>query len=120
MTVTQADRNAAASLRMIQAPLADPRVICGYRDGKLDDSDEVQAFAAHLQAVLLEGVRIGIEVAAKMADEWRDENRKNVSKSRHSSNMSDMLEGAAIECNALAQEFRKFDPAAVLARHGGA
>ena len=82
----------------------------------------IQAFAAHRQAALLEGVRIGLAAAAKMADEWRDENRKNVSKRRHS-NMSDMLEGAAIECNALAGEFRKFDPATILARRqerGGA
>ena len=96
--------------------------ICGCANREQHRRDVAllnEAFAAHRQAALLEGVRIGLEAAAKMADEWRDENRKNVSKSEHS-NMSDMLEGAAIECNALAGEFRKFDPAAVLARQGGA
>ena len=65
---------------------------------------------AACQALRDEGRREGLEAAAKVADDWRDENRKNVSKARHA-NMSDMLEGAALGCNALAHEFRKIDPA---------
>jgi hypothetical protein len=53
-----------------------------------------------------------IERAALIADEWADENKAAAAKARKSSsegcqNMAEMLDGAAIECNAIAAEIRK-------------
>lgn len=51
------------------------------------------------------------EQCAQIADEWRDENKAAAAKARRSisegsQNMAEMLDGAAIECNAIAAEIR--------------
>jgi hypothetical protein len=53
-----------------------------------------------------------IERAAQIADEWAAENKASAAKARRSvnegcQNMAEMLDGAAIECNAIAAEIRK-------------
>lgn len=52
-----------------------------------------------------------IEEAAALAEQWRDENKASAAKARRSvsegaQNMAEMLDGAAIECNAIAQAIR--------------
>lgn len=52
-----------------------------------------------------------LEEAAAIADRWRDENKASAAKARKSvsegsRNMAEMLDGAAIECNAIAAEIR--------------
>lgn len=56
--------------------------------------------------------RVGMEECAKLAEQWRDENKMKAAKARKSvsegsRSMAEQLDGAAIECNALAQEIRK-------------
>lgn len=53
----------------------------------------------------------GLEAAAVIAEKWRDENKAAAAKARKSfsegaRNMAEMLDGAAIECNAIATEIR--------------
>ncbi len=53
-----------------------------------------------------------IERAAQIADDWAGENKASAAKARRSvsegcQNMAEMLDGAAIECNAIAAEIRK-------------
>ena len=57
------------------------------------------------------GYHDGLEAAAKIAEQWRDQNKASAAKARKSysegaRNMADMLDGAAIECNAIAQAIR--------------
>jgi hypothetical protein len=52
-----------------------------------------------------------LEEAALLADRWRDENKAAAAKARKSisegaRNTAEMLDGAAIECNAIAAEIR--------------
>ena len=54
----------------------------------------------------------GLLDAALMAEKWRDENKAAAARARKSisegsQNMAEMLDGAAIECNAIAGEIRK-------------
>jgi hypothetical protein len=64
-TVTDADRKAAADLRMLLPPLADQRVIAAMRDGALDCIDMVQAFARHREQAILEGMEMMREAIAQ-------------------------------------------------------
>ncbi len=53
-----------------------------------------------------------LEQAALIADAWAAENKAAATKGRKSAsegarNLADMLDGAAIECNAIAAEIRK-------------
>ena len=61
-----------------------------------------------------DGWRDGVEAAAKLCEQWRDENKSSAAKARNRGSndpgMADMLEGAAIECNALAGEIRNLTP----------
>jgi hypothetical protein len=80
------------------------QALSAYRSGDLVPRAEVDRARA-------EGEAAGIERAAKMADKWRDENKASAAKARKSvsdgaRNMAEMLDGAAIECNAIAGAIR--------------
>lgn len=52
----------------------------------------------------------GLLAAATLAERWRDENKAAAArarKGRDQGDMAEMLDGAAIECNAIAGEIRK-------------
>ena len=53
-------------------------------------------------------VAAAYERCALIADKWRDENKAAAERERKhgSTSMADRLEGAAVECNAIAQEIR--------------
>ncbi len=56
-------------------------------------------------------INAAYERCAQIADKWRDENKEAAAKARKSvsegsRNMAEMLDGAAIECNAIAAEIR--------------
>jgi hypothetical protein len=74
--------------------------ICGCANHRRDVALLNEAFAAHRQAALLEGVRIGLEAAMKAIN----------AKCEHSQNNRGW---AYVDVSNL-------DPATVLARHGGA
>lgn len=48
------------------------------------------------------------EEAARLAEKWRDENKAKAAEDRKHGNtsMADRLDGAAIECNAIAEAIR--------------
>ena len=54
------------------------------------------------------GIIEGLEMAAKVADEWCDENRQSATDARKQDNrqFASELDGAAIECNAIAVAIR--------------
>lgn len=74
----------------------------GFLEG-LNNANEM-AKAEDLDRARMEGM----EAAAKIAEKWRDENREKCKeeKLRGSTSMADRLDGAATECNALAQAIR--------------
>ena len=70
-----------------------------------------QFYAKHLLAFAQEERVSQREQDAKLAEKWRDENRTAAaaarkSQSEGSQNMAEMLDGAAIECNAIAAAIR--------------
>ena len=80
--------------------------ICGCANREQHRRDVAllnEAFTTHRQAALLEGVRIGLEAAARDALTWFP----NGQDERHH-------KGGVVA------SIRSLDPAAVLARHGGA
>lgn len=63
-----------------------------------------------------EGHKFALSAAAAVAIKWRDENKASAAKARKSlsegsRNMAEMLDGAAIECNAIAAEILKLSDA---------
>lgn len=65
-----------------------------------------------------------IELAASIADKWAAENKAAAAKARRSPNkavngMEEMLDGAAIECNAIAAEIRKLSRSAPVGQREG-
>jgi len=54
------------------------------------------------------GIIEGLEMAAKVAEEWRDENKQSAAEARKQGNrqFASELDGAATECNAIAGAIR--------------
>lgn len=110
--VTQRDREAAAAYvrdRFGDDLLAN-EILRGTRDRA---SMTVHAFARHAQQARAQA----LEEAAKVAEQWRDENKASAAKARKRSHfdhdiphMAEMLDGAAIECNAIAAAIRALQP----------
>lgn len=131
LEVTQADRDAAADA----FPAVHEVMREMIREGCYDDSAPVQAFARHRIAASAkplgesgatatpdQGYAMGwcaaVEAAAQVAIKWRDENKAAAAKARTREGrlagagldhpgMAEMLDGAAIECNAIAGAIRE-------------
>ncbi|MFS0736908.1 hypothetical protein ABC347_07650 [Sphingomonas sp. 1P06PA] len=109
------------------APAADSRPVGGEDDLRKKISGillgfHVRGIDAHdeyTDAILValrptDATRIEAEVVercARLAEKWRDENKASAAKARKSHSegsrsMAEMLDGAAIECNAIAQAIR--------------
>ncbi len=122
--VTEVDREAAARFYAAQTfgkskteILADWAELEASEDGYCNPL--CLLFASHRQAALIEGARVGLEAAAQMATEWREENKAAADRDRkHGSlDMWRRFEGAATECNAIAHELGKTDPATIIAQY---
>lgn len=124
VAVEQIDRDAAANMldayrdRLTPDEQAESAMLAvNIRAGLHDDAPRVQAFARHRIASHALGKAEQREADALIAEKWRDENKAAASKARVSERkrdalglahpgMSYMLEGAAIECNAIAVAIR--------------
>jgi len=96
VTVTQADRE-------------------GWREMK-PIAEMVQAeFDAAIARARIEGAKMALEAAAKVAEEWRDENKVSAAEAQKQGNrgFAAELRTAATECNAFADHIRQIDPASL-------
>jgi len=82
---------------------------------------------APLAAIIMRERKAAYEEAAQVAEKWRDENRTACNAARKRERrlnalgfdhpgMADMLDGAAIECNAIAQAIRELPAQGIAAR----
>ena len=84
--------------------------------GDIDAATAIMLEAATALSARSNGWREGVEAAAKLCEQWRDENRLAAAKARKregvlgDTGMADQLEGAMTECNALSAAIRALTP----------
>jgi hypothetical protein len=105
MTPTQEDREAAESLAAM---------ICGCADARQRRGD-VDQLLAYRQAAEERGARMALEAAAKVAEQWCEENKASAADAERQGNrgFAAELRTAATECDAFADHIRQIDPASL-------
>jgi hypothetical protein len=90
------------------------RWFAGYYDNQ-PQGDIIRVFMRHRLAAEERGKRMALEAAAKVADQWCEENKASAAEAERQGNrgFAAELRTAATECDAFADHIRQIDPASL-------